>query len=462
MNKPLLPVIFLMIFSAFLVGTGCKKTTPTTNSAPSLTTTDVILDVTSTTAQSGGTITSVGTATLSANGICYSTTNHTPTTADTKTTDPLITTSYTFVSNLSGLTPSTTYYLRAYATNEFGTSYGSVITFTTTSDIASVTGAVSTFAGSATAGYLDGNGTGAQFNIPGGVAVDALGNIYVSDTFNNRIRMITQAGVVTTIAGDGTAGYADGPAGSAEFYAPQGLTVDANGNVFVADYGNNVIRKISTAGVVSTYAGNTTAGYVDSTATHAEFSGPAGLAFDKTGNLYVAEHNNNTIRKISPAGLVRLFAGQPTPGYANATVNISTGVFGSFRNPSGIAIDANGNLFVADGNNAIREITPAGVITTVAGGPVQASLLGYPVGIAIDKNGNFFITDESGRVIELTSSRVLYVLGGAPNVMGFNDGTGPAAQFNTPQGIAVDQQGNIYVADSNNNCIRKVLVVATN
>jgi sugar lactone lactonase YvrE len=461
MKTPLLITVLLISFATILLGTGCKKTT-TVATPPSLTTADVMLDVTSTSAQSGGTVTSVGASAVTAIGVCYSSSNQLPTLANTKTSET-IGNSYSFVSNLSGLTPSTTYYVRAYATNAFGTAYGSVVKFTTSATLSAVTGSVTTFAGNTTGGYADGTGTGAQFNNPIGIAVDAQGNIYVSDSFNNRIRMITPGGVVTTLAGNGVAGYADGDAASAQFYGPQGLAVDAQGNVFVADYGNNVIRKITAAGVVSTVAGNTTAGYVDGAATTvAEFNSPAGVAVDKQGNLYVADHNNNMIRKVTSAGVVSTIAGTKTAGYVNGTVNTTTGAYASFNGPNGIIVDAAGNIFVADlGNSAIREITPAAVVTTIAGGPGQSALLGYPAGLALDTQGNFFITDESGRIVELTAAKVLYNLAGTSNVNGFADGSGISAQFNAPQGIGVDASGNIYVADFNNNRIRKVVVVDT-
>jgi sugar lactone lactonase YvrE len=463
MKTPLLAVI-LFISVAFL-NTGCKKSTSATNSPPSLTTNDVILDVTSTTAQSGGTITSIGTSALTENGVCYSASNATPTINDLKVTAPLISTSYSFTTDLTGLTPSTIYHVRAYATNAFGTSYGSVVTFTTSSTISSVTGVVTTFAGSATAGYADGSGTAALFSNPAGMASDANGNIYVCDVFNNRIRKIAPDGTVTTIAGNGVAGNSDGPALSAQFYAPQGLAVDAQGNIFVADFGNSLIREIVAAThTVKTYAGNGYVGHVDGDALKtAEFNGPSGIAVDASGNVYVADRNNNMIRKITSAGVVSTIAGTKTPGYVNGTVNTTTGTYASFRYPSGLVLDKDGNIYVADlGNSAIRKITPATVVTTIAGGPGQTSLLGSPIALTMDTQGNFFIADESGRIIKLTAAKVLYDLAGAANVAGYADGSGTAAKFNNPQGICIAPSGSIFVSDFNNNMIRKVVVVTNN
>jgi len=460
MKTPLLAVV--LFISVAVLNTGCKKSTSAANTPPSLTTNDVIINVTSTNAQSGGTISSIGSSAITENGVCYSASNATPTINDIKVTAPIIYTSYSFTANLTALTPGTTYHVRAYATNAYGTSYGSVVTFSTSSNLSSVSGVVTTFAGSVTGGYNDGMGTAALFSNPGGIASDANGNIYVCDVFNNRIRKITPDGTVTTIAGSGVAGNNDGPALSAQFYAPQGVAVDAQGNVFVADYGNNLVREIVAAtNTVKTYAGNGYIGYVDGDALKtAEFNGPCALAIDANNVVYVADRNNNAIRKINTNGTTNTVAGTKAAGYLNTTQNAATLVYAYFRSPSGLALDADGNIYVADiGNSAIRKITSAGVVTTIAGGPSQTSLLGSPIALAMDTQGNFFIADESGRVIELTAAKVLYDLAGTANVAGFADGTGTAAKFNNPQGICITPAGGIFVSDFNNNLVRKVVVV---
>jgi sugar lactone lactonase YvrE len=464
--------LFFILF-AFLSNSCTKTSTSTASSVvvPTVTTTATIINVTSTSAQSGGVITSLGNAAITANGVCYSATNTTPTTADSKTSDAIV--SYViqyppFTSSLTKLTPNTLYYLRAYATNSAGTGYGSVITFTTSASLTAITTTVSTFAGNGTAGYVDAGGTGAQFNYPTGVTVDASGNLYVSDTHNSIIREITPAGLASTFAGTPTIGYSDGPVATAQFYAPTGSAFDRQGNLYVADFGNNVIRKITPAGTVSTYAGNGRAGYYNGAAdsshlksatdTMALFNNPQAVAVDAAGNVYVADRGNNLIRKILPTGRVITMAGTRTAGYVDAT-----NVLASFNNPTGVAVDASGNVYVADqGNSAIRKITPADVVSTIAGGTLQRTLLNFPSGITIDKTGNLYIVDESGRVFEYTTANVLYNLAGTINAAGFVNSTGTSALFSNPQGIAIDASGNIYVADQYNNCIRKIVVTIVN
>jgi streptogramin lyase len=463
----ILPAFFFVII---LLANGCKKssTSADTVTIPVVTTPSATIDVTSTTAQSGGTITSVGNGAITANGVCYSSTNSTPTTADTKASVPAISgiSPIPFTINLTGLTANTVYYLRAYASNSAGTGYGSVVKFTTSVNLSAVVATVTTFAGNGTAGLVNGTGTGAQFNNPQGLTVDNSGNIFVSDSYNSVIREITPGGVTSTVAGDGTIGYLDGPAATAEFYDPRGLAFDAQGNLYVADYGNNVIRKITPGGMVSTLAGSGTAGYLDgATAAHAQFKGPSSVAVDAKGDVYVTDSGNNLIRKITPAGVVGTLAGYASipegtttillsPGYVDAT-----GSLAEFNTPNGVVIDPSGNLYVADqANSALRKVTPTGVVTTIAGGPAQSTLLNLPAALTIDKQGNFYIVDEAGRILEYTSSNVIYILAGSSTVSGFTDGTGSAALFNNPQAITIDANGNIYVADQSNNCIRKLTI----
>jgi len=369
---------------------------------------------------------------------------------------------------LTGLTPNTTYYVRAYAHNTAGAAYGSVVKFTTSASLTAITTQVITFAGNGTAGYADASGLSAQFNNPEGITIGNNGNLYVSDSYNGIIREVTPAGAVSTVAGTTTIGYTDGAAATAQFYAPHGSAFDAQGNLYVADFGNNVIRKITPAGIVSTYAGNGTAGYRNGAATSANLTGtsdtlavfnnPQAVAVDANGNVYVADRGNNVIRKILTTGRVVTLAGHRTAGYVDAT-----GASAAFDNPSGLVVDGQGNVFVSDqANSAIRKITTAGAVSTIAGGNTQATLLNFPSAIAIDKTGNLFIVDEGGRIFEYTTASVLYNLAGTANTSGFVNGAGTSALFNNPQGIAVDANGNIYVADQYNNCIRKITVTLTN
>jgi sugar lactone lactonase YvrE len=228
--------------------------------------------------------------------------------------------------------------------------------------------------------------------------VDASGNIFVTDLGGNTIREITPAGAVTTVAGTGGTGSLNGPAASATFSEPSGIAVDGSGNLFITDASNNKIREISSGGVVSTFAGSGAIGSADGTGTAASFYYPYGIAIDGSGNLYVADARNNKIRKITSAGIVTTFAGSGSPGAADGT-----GTAATLNYPTGIAIDTAGNLYVADNsNNEIRMITPSGVVTTIAGstksgdtdGTGTAAVFEYPYGIAIDKSGNIYVTDQ--------------------------------------------------------------------
>lgn len=218
-------------------------------------------------------------------------------------------------------------------------------------------GEVITLAGSGGEGYADGPGRQASFRAPASLAVDAAGNVYVADTNNHRIRLVQPDGMVTTLAGSTghgyVAGYADGPVGEAKFNGPRGLAVDAAGNVYVADTGNHCIRVITPDGQVTTLAGSREAGFADGAGAQALFSYPADVAIDSQGNLYVADTANHRVRKISPDGQVTTLAGSGQPGLVDGLPEQA-----QFRAPEGIAVDKNGNIYLADtGNHAVRKVS---------------------------------------------------------------------------------------------------------
>ncbi|MDB5156735.1 MAG: repeat-containing protein [Mucilaginibacter sp.] len=460
MKKSLQSSFLIILFIAVIASvTGCSKNGNTALPLPIPVINPIISSLTSTSvivgARTGGSVFVI------ANGICYSATNTTPTTSDTFLSD---TVGARWQNKIIGLTPNTTYYVRAYVTNDSGTGYSDVITFKTLATNAVPTGTVTTFAGSlaGTGGFAEGTGAAALFNGPQNISFNAVtGLLYVSDSFNNAIRNITTSGETSTMINTGL-GYANGDAASALFYGPRGISFDTQGNAYVADLGNNVIRKITTGGAVSTTAGNALVGYLDGAAAKAEFYNPTATAVDATGNVYVVDRSNNLIRKITPAGVVSTFAGYVAPaGYAQSTVpGYVDGAAGAsaFNYPVAITIDASGNLYVADyRNNAIRMVTPTGSITTYAGGLTFPTLLGSPNGVVLDAQGNMFISDNNGRILEITKNKILYVLAGA-NSSGYTDGVGSQARFSNPQSLTLDGQGNLYVADFSNNVIRKVTV----
>ena len=382
-------------------------------------------------------------------------------------------------------------------------------------------GVVSTLAGEARSpGSANGNGSAARFRSPEGVAVDAGGNVYVADTENHTIRKITPAGEVTTLAGmPGVTGGADGDATQALFRRPAALVVDGTGNVLVADTGNMTVRLVSTSGVVSTLAGtalqrgnadgtgsdarftspsgialepggtfvvsdsrsvrrmtvagvvstvtgetDAPMGQVDGPGADARFYSPAALASDSHGNLFVADSDAHVIRKVTPSGETTTFAGAVVD-FPCALVD-GPPADARFCSPSGLAIDALDNLYVSDTyNNAIRKVTPDGVVTTLAGGSACESCDGTgraagfdePWGLTVDPAGNVWVADFYNHTIRrITPSGVVTTVVGRAGNLGYNDGTGSAASFDRPAGVAADRHGNVYVAEFESGRIRKV------
>jgi sugar lactone lactonase YvrE len=325
-------------------------------------------------------------------------------------------------------------------------------------------GTVSTLAGtSGTAGSADGQGPAARFNYPEGIAVDGSGNIYVADTLNFTVRKVTPSGAVTTLAGMvGNSGSADGAGTTTTFEGPEGIAVDSAGNIFVGDGGNFTVRKVSPSGDTMTVAGTAgSSGSADGIAAAARFNTPAGLAVDASGDVYVADINNNSIRKIDASGLVSTVAGSAvTTGSADGFAQDA-----SFNYPAYVAVDPSGNFFVTDTrNDTVRKITSAGVVTTFAGlagqvgsadGTGAAARFDQPEGIAVDSGGNVFVADFLNRVIrKITPLGVVTTFAGQAGVFGHADGLGAAATFDDPAALAIDSQDNLYTADDYT--IRKV------
>ncbi len=390
--------------------------------------------------------------------------------------------------------------------------------------------AFTNFAGQpGTPGYADATGSAALFNLPHGMAVDNAGNVYVADTQNQTIRQISPAGVVTTIAGrPGNQGNVDGfGQGAAQFNAPIGISVDNEGNLYVGDTSNDTIRKIDPDGTVSTLAGQPgVTGSSNGIGSGALFKNPEGTAVDAAGNIYVADDLNRTIRKITPGGDVSTLAGKPgtqgtndgtgsaasfnqpvatwrldsatnvyvvdpgadtirkiTPDGAVTTLAGAAGKSGTndglgsaarFFNPQAVAFDAAGDLFVTDlGSFTIRKVTPEGDVSTVAGSPGQSGstdgtnntvLFADPRGVAVDGATNVYVAD-SGAIRELTmegSDWVSSTIAGAAGQNGSLDGIGSAARFHNLYSLTVDSATNLYVIDRANDTIRKISPVGTN
>lgn len=318
---------------------------------------------------------------------------------------------------------------------------------------------VTTFAGSGLRGFGDGAGRDAVFNRPFGLVQDKAGNLYVSDRGNDVIRKIAPDGVVSVFAGSGVKGFTDGADRTAQFNSPAGLAIDGAGTIYVADSGNDMIRKIASDGVVSIYAGLGERGFTDGQGRTAKFHTPTALVIDAAGNLYVADSGNDLIRKIEPGGIVSTVAGSER-GFADGQ-----GKAAKFNEPSGLAFDTNGNLYVADaGNDLIRKLTLSGAVTTLAGsergfadGQGQAAKFNEPRGLLVDGAGTLYVADSGNDIVrKVTAEGVVATFAGAGE-RGFNDAAGRAAQFNTPTALLVEPSGALVVADEGNNQIRRLL-----
>ncbi|MFD1630912.1 T9SS type A sorting domain-containing protein [Pseudopedobacter beijingensis] len=316
---------------------------------------------------------------------------------------------------------------------------------------------VTTVAGATTSGFVDGTGTAARFRNPDGVLIDKDGNIIVTDRTNHSIRKMTPTGVVTTLAGTGIAGYAEGKPG--QFNFPWQSTMDAAGNIIVVEKDGARIRKIAADGTVSTIAGTGVLGFEDGLASEAKFNQSLDAVVDSEGNIFVADRDNRRIRKIGTDGIVSTFAGDGTTAI--------------FTQPIALAIDAQDNLFVSDANK-IKLVTKAGVVSTIVGstkgyddgtsGLPLTVKLGDIFGLNFDNNGNIILADASNhRIRKITpgensdwTTATVTTIGGTGST-GKIDGLGNVATFNQPYDVVVDESGNIYVADNFNNSIRKLV-----
>jgi sugar lactone lactonase YvrE len=333
-------------------------------------------------------------------------------------------------------------------------------------------GIITTLAGTGTLGFSGDGGPAAtaQLGHPWGVAVDGQGNVYFADTDSERVRKVDPAGTITTFAGTGAQGFSGdgGPATSAQLNLPTGVAVDGQGNVYIVDTNNSRVRKVDPAGTITTFAGSGTQGFSGDggPATAAQLTVPEDVAVDGQGNVYIVDTYNNRMRKVDPAGTITTFAGSGTQGFSG---DGGPATAAQLNLPDGVAVDGRGNVYIPDTNNdRVRKVDPAGTITTFAGsgtqgfsgdgGPATAADLNQPTGVAVDGQGDVYIADyDNFRVRKVDSAGTITTFAGTGASGAFGDG-GPAtsAQLYFPREVAVDGEGNVYIADTNNLRLREV------
>jgi sugar lactone lactonase YvrE len=312
--------------------------------------------------------------------------------------------------------------------------------------------------------------------LPQAVAVDAAGNIYVADWFNNVVRQIRTNGNIVTFAGNGTKGYSGDGAGAsgAQLSYPTALAFDKTGNLYIADSGNDVIRMVTLDGNIRTIAGNSTVGYSGDGggAISAQLYNPSGVVVDAAGDVIIADTGNQVLREVvASTGNIETIGGNHYPGYSGDGGNI---FYAQFNYPQGLAMDAAGNLYIADfGNSVIRKVTPYGAISTLAGngtpgysgngGPAASSQLAYPQALAVDAQGDLYMADTGNQMIrEITVSGTIVTIAGT-GAPGYSGDGGPAvnADLYFPKGVAVSNSGAVYVADWDNDVIRMLTPFST-
>jgi sugar lactone lactonase YvrE len=331
---------------------------------------------------------------------------------------------------------------------------------------------ISTAAGTGMIGFSGDGGAAvmAQMNYPAGVAVDSAGNLFIADRQNHRVRKVTPNGLISTVVGTGTAGFRGdgGPAISAQLNLPGYLAVDAADNLFITDYGNQRIRKVSPDGVINTVAGSGSAGFSGDggAATSARLNNPACTTVDSLGNLYIADAGNARVRRVTPGGIISTVAGNGSTGF---TGDGGPATAARLSYPSGVSADAGGNLYIGDyGNHVVRKVTAGGAISTVVGtgapgfsgdgGPALSAQLTYPTGVIADAGGNLYIADYGNhRIRKVVAGGAISTLAGN-GTLGFNGDGGAAAsaQLNSPIHITINTAGNLFIADMQNQRIRKV------